>query len=289
MTSAANVLAVLRWACGGGLGPIPQADLREAESLRRPSLELRSALAELAVVTAARLRLGAHPLGDSTPITCDTLILAAAIGVSSTPRLSRVLLAELTVAHNGAEWSVRHGLVEPALARLAPDMADDLRILSPLTAVFDRPSPGGTTDAVATARQLRANAAGRRALALMLAEPTTSVTVREWRTELMSRWRAGDEADQDFVLDVYELAMVYHEESFLAQAREAQTVLADPVGSRSDEQAREALSIANWWEPLSRIDRANVGKLRDRHYLGYNYRDGLKLYRFSRQLTGELA
>lgn len=283
------MLTVLEWACNGGEGRLPQIARHDLGALYRPTAQLREALGRLAAVTAARLLLGAPPLGDDAPISCDGLVIAAAIGLVAQQGLPRALLEELRPASHFAEAVVRHGLVVRALPLLSQVIADDLRVLSPLTAVIERPAPGTDGDVFAAAERLRAVAAGRRLLVVTLSEPTDSSAIRKWRTDLLARWRGGTEADVELVLDIYEAAIVHHEATFLEQIRAARAVIADPKAVQNDDLTETAISVAKWWEPLSRIERANVSLVRDRRYLGYEYRKGLDFYRYTRRMTGEVA
>src|SRR5205814_1348957 len=118
-----------------------------------------------------------------------------------------------------------------------------------------------------------------------LAQPSPSPEVRRWRQDLMGRLRLQDDAGRDFVLDVYEAALIHHRAEVLDQVYAARSVLENPVASADDRRLGEALSIAEWWEPLSALDRSNPSALRDRRYLDRCYRQGITLYRQTEKMT----
>jgi hypothetical protein len=282
MSSTESALRVLDWALEGE-GPPPRGDPHAPEALVRPPAPLRAALGQLAAVTAARLRLGAPPLGDDRPLGAGGALMAAALALREIPGLAPLLLSVVPPADTPADWLARHGLVEPALPHLHPGEDAYWRQVSPLTALLDHPteSESGWLDAeaLAVAVRLGARPDGRRALLMRLAEPTTSVPVRRWRGELLGRLRHGD---PDFVLDVYEAAMVYHKEETLAQVRLARRVLSRPIGT-AEEALQGAVATADWWGALWDVERENLDALRARRHLGYAYREGVTLFNLVRK------
>lgn len=267
-------------------GPPPRGGLATPEGLARPPAGLRAALGELAAVTAARLRLAAPPCGAQHPPTADGLLLAAALGAAHTPSLARLLLAGLPPAQGVWDWLARHGLVAPALAHLPAGMAEDARAASPLSGLFDRPAAGQEAAARRVAARLRRHGDGRRCLVLTLAQPSDDPAVRRWRAALLDRLRLDGEEGAAFVLDVYEAAMVHHEDAHTAQARAARAVLADPVAAADGARLDGALGAAAWWGPLRALDRGARDALRGRRYLGYAYREGLHLHDLARRAQG---
>jgi len=260
----------------------PQGDLFGIEKLNRPSTTLVQALAQLTSVTAARLRWEMPPLEDNRPIGVENLIMAAALGTAN-PQLARTLLKSVPPPSCSGDWVVRYGLVTPALPFLGEEIADDSRQLSPLTTVLNRPIIGQESIAVDLALQLLKNSAAKLSLTLHLAQPTIDIQVRDWRTELLDRLRL---TEQSFVLDVYEAAMIYHQQEVINQVRTAYSTIGDPKAASDEARLRDALSVANWWKPLWAIERADINQLRTRRYLSYAYREGIKLFKLSQKMLG---
>jgi hypothetical protein len=171
----------------------------------------------------------------------------------------------------------------PALPFLGEDIADDSQQLSPLTTVLHRPITGQESAAVNLTLQLLQNSTAKLSLTLHLAQPTIDIQVRNWRTELLERLRL---TQQSFVLDVYEAAMIYHEQEVIHQVKTAYSVMSDRQAASDEGRLRDALSIANWWKPLWTIERADIDQLRARRYLGYAYREGIRLYKLSQKMLG---
>jgi hypothetical protein len=296
MNAAESAARILDWAVAGS-GPRPRGVLRDPETLLHPQGRLAEALGELARVTAARLRLGSPPLGDAGPIGPGAALLAAALGVAHLPELAQALVRSLLATENGrgiaalaldllagkqeeigpAEWVVRHGITGRALETVTGELADDFRRVSPLTALLDRPAPGQQAEALEVAHRLVAHPSGRLALTLALARPARDPEVLRWRKDLLESFLL-EPLGRDFVLDVYEAALVHHEAEWLGQVRSAGAVLTDPVASADDRRLNEALSAAAWWGPLSALARTDLDALRSRRYLGYRYREGLALH-----------
>ncbi len=287
MSAADTALRVVRWAAAEGRpGPLPRGDYMAPEELLAPGDELRDALGELAAVTAARLRLGHPPLGDNGALGLDSLVLAFALGSAYQPALAAALLATLERPMNAWEWVARHGLVAPALPNLPPAMAEECRDVSPLTALLERPAGRQDTAALEVAERLRRHPMGRQALQLHLARPTGESAVRRWRTRLLETLRAAGDDGRDFVLEVYEAAMVHHQDETLDQARRAREVFLDPIAAQDSDRLDDATSAADWWGPLWAVERSDLGALRRRRYLGYAYREGLRVYTHGRKLRG---
>jgi hypothetical protein len=352
MSASTTAKHVLHWAAAPG-GPPPSGDLRDVDALSRPDAELRGALGDLIALTAARLHLGSPPLSDAGSAGCVSLLLAAAIGGAGDATFAPVaemLLREVIPAEpparHPAEWVARHGLAGPALAVLPADFACACQAVSPLTAVLRSPDQGQEPEARQVARQMLGHPLGRRALALHFAEPTMDDDIRDWRGDLLERWRLGSESEQAFVLSVYESTMLHHRAVALAQVREADQALADPfllrhqgvqvftdeavisdrkmsfsemhfesapvervilhglssdgtqdyssvdvapqrtAGGGDDQTLLSALSVARWWGAMHGLERAIPKRLREHVYLGYDYREGVKLFRFAQRLRG---
>ena len=289
MSATNTALQVIEWAMMSQetSGAPPQGDLSEAEKLARPSHVLLQALAQLTTVTAARLRWEMPPLGDNCPISAENIIMAAALGTAN-PQLARKLLTGVPPSSCPGDWVVRYGLITPALSFLKDEIADDCRNLSPLTVVLNRPIVGQEAQAVNFVLKLLVYPSAKLSLTLHFAKPTTDIKVRNWRTELLVRLRLGEAREQSFVLDVYEAAMIYHQQELLNQVHNAYSVITNPKAASDEQRLQNALSIANWWKPLWAIERADVEQLRRRRYLGYNYREGIKLFNMSRKMLGSV-
>jgi len=276
MSAIETVLQVIEWAIANQETPgmPPQGDLSGIEELGQPSRRLVQVLAELCVVSTAQLRWSMPPLGDHRPLSMDNVIIAAALGTTN-GQLARTLLRSVPVPSCSGDWVVRYGLITPALPFLPAEIADDCRQLSPLTAIFNRPIVGQETQSVNDVSQLLSHHAAKLSLTLHLARPTREMAVRNWHTELLERLRIGE---QNFVIDVYEAAMIYYPQLVISQIREAYSVISDQKAASNEELLRDALSIAKWWQPLWAIERADVNRLRTRRYLGYDYREGVRLF-----------
>jgi hypothetical protein len=285
MSAADTAARVLGWALTGG-GPPPGGDLRDTEELAAPGPGLAAALGQLAAATAARLRLAWPPLGDAAPPGPTAAVLAAAVGTRSVPELARFLLRAVRPGRSPAEWLARHGVVAPAREYLPAALADDCLLCSPLTALLTRPVAGQDGEVMAVAQRFLDHPGGRLALQLELARPTTDPAVWLWRQTLLDRLRLAGGAGVDFVLDVYEAALVHHRPEILAQIRAAHAVLSDPLASADNNRLDAAQALAGWWGPLSALERTDGAALRARRHLGYDYRAGIALYRLVRRLTG---
>jgi hypothetical protein len=284
MSAIDTAVRVVEWAIAAS-GPPPRGDLFNTEGLARPSDRLTSALGQLASITAARLHLGFPPMGDPGPVGPGACLLAAALGVAQIPELAAFLLRAVPQPSGETDCVARHGIAGRALGYLAEPLADEFRLVSPLSAVLDRPVREQRAQAIAYTSRLIRHADGRVALQLALAQPSRSPEVRRWRRELLGVLRLQDAGGQDFVLDVYEAALIHHRDEALEQLRTARSVLESPAASADERRLDDALSIARWWEPLSALDRSDSAALRGRRYLDPCYRTGITLYRRTEKLT----
>ena len=123
-------------------------------------------------------------------------------------------------------------------------------------------------------------------LQLALAEPASVSCVRFWRHELLERLRLAGDRGREFVLDVYEAMLIHYSEQALRQVHAARAVITDAQAAADESRLREALAVAAWWESLWALQRSHPEELRARRYLGYDYREGLALYRLAQRLTG---
>ena len=290
MSATETALRVAEWAIGGS-GPPPQGDLLDPETLSHPEPLLGQVLGELAAVAAARLRLSSPVLGVRGCLGAGEAVLAAALGVMHTPELLQTLLQIIPPLRYPLQWVTRHSLVGQALpffpdadAEVAtPPVAACLGV-SPLTALLTHPPEGQRSELLAFSQELLQHGEGRRLLQLALAKPTPNPHIRHWRRELLERLRLTEENGRDFVIDVYEAAMVFYEQDTLEQVRTARTVLSH---AGADEAClRNALAVAVWWGPLRALERSYPDALRARRYLGYGYREGIALYQLAQRLTG---
>ncbi len=238
-------------------------------------------LREASRLEAARLRLDDPPLGDPTPPGAEVFLLACALGAATeAPALSAHLFARLGRSRGAWEHLLRHALVKPYLSTELPeDLADAAREASPWTALFERPAPHRERAAWAASAVLRSRPDGRRLLCATLAEPAEDAVLRA-RTGLLDRLRLEE---IPFVLDVYETAFLHHGERHLQDAAQAARILGD--ASQADDAALgDALARADWWGPLWALDRSYGELLRERRYLGYEAREGMRLHALARRL-----
>jgi FtsH ternary system domain X1 len=290
MSAIETAQSVIEWAMARpSSGTPPAGDLRLIEELASPPGNVCALLGELTALTAARLRFSNPPLGDHGPLGTGALLIAAAIGTPKIADLAQLLVRVVPEANSPVEWVARHGLLEPALPFLAERVAEDCRIVSPLTSLLDRPEPSQRAVCLELASRLIPHPAEQLALTLHFAKPTSDIVVRDWRQLVLERLRLVDDVRRDFVLDVYEAMMIHHEQEALVQVRAARTVITNPQIASDDEKLRDAVSVANWWKPLWMIERADVNLLRARHYLGYSYREGLALFRLCQKLVGDVS
>ncbi|AFZ01314.1 hypothetical protein [Calothrix sp. PCC 6303] len=289
MSATNTALQVIEWAMVSQdvSGVPPQGDLSGIEKLEHPSANLVAAIGQLTTVTAARLRWKMPPLGDNRPLGLDNTILAAALGTPN-PQIARTLISAVAEPSCFGDWVFRYGLITPALPFLKDDIADDCRQRSPLTAILNRPVPGQENQAVHFVTQLLVYPSAKLSLTLYLAQPISDTKIRDWRTELLERLRFGKAEIQSFVIDVYEAAMIYHQQEVINQTKDAYGVICNPKAASDEERLRDALSVANWWKPLWAIERADINQLRQRRYLSYDYREGIKLFNLSQKMLGSI-
>ncbi|NEO80541.1 hypothetical protein [Moorena sp. SIO4G3] len=289
MSATDTALRVIQWAMTNPEGIVtpPQGDLSATEKLANPPVALSQALQQLTAVTAARLGWEMPPLGDNSPLGVGGIILAAALGTANL-KLARTLITALSdpcsSPCSSGDWVVRHGLVAPALPFLADEIADDCRQVSLLTAVLNRPATGQENLAFDFILKLLEQPSTRLSLTLHLAKPTLDIKVRNWRSNLLERLRPGSEKNRDFVIEVYEAAMIYHHQEVINQVKAAAAVMTDPKAASDDSRLQDALSVANWWQSLWAIERADMEALRRHRYLSYSYREGIKLFNLRRKL-----
>lgn len=291
MSATDTAVRVLDWALRGS-GPPPRGDLRDTLALVRPSPVLQEALAQLAAVTTARLRLTTPAFGTGGRLGVGEALLAAGLGALTQPAAVQHLLPAAPPATEPCQWLLRHGLLLKALPFLPPAedtlLLDTLLTASPLTALLTRPPPGRQDELIRLALDLLDRPGGRRWLQLALAEPVSDAEIRRWRQDLLERLRLASEAAAGFVLDVYETLLIHYAEPALRQVRAARQVLAS-AGTADPDRLQDALSVAGWWQPLWALARSHPAALRERRYLGYDYREGLALYRLALQLGGTTA
>jgi hypothetical protein len=336
MSLAASTRAMLRWALDapdaadpGPLPAVPGEPGRAGEglaitALAQPDEPLRALAARLASAQAARLGLDTPPLGDGTAPGPYAIWLAAAVTVRAQYALA-CELARLCPPPEGA-WDLvlRHGVVAPVLAGLAPAalpeqpqalpaalpearpdalpearpearpdalphaLIDALRTASPLTALLDHPAPGDRDRCVQLAADvLLAHPRGRRLLAHGLAElpgPGPRATV-----VLMWRTHVLDRLRTGTETQRAFVLDVY--ETALAHHRasllaEVERAHAALAGAGTHDFER-ALALAGWWRPLWHIRRAWPESLRERPQLDvYGVLAGLRLHGRARALAG---
>jgi hypothetical protein len=286
MSAVDSALRVLRWALREEpQGPPPRGDFFAPEALLRPSAELTQELSRLTLLSAARLRLDNPPLGDRRAPGADSLVLALAIAAAATPAVALGLLASVPRTDNASEWLLRHALVAPALPHLPHELGQAARAASPLTALWVNPPGQEDARPMAVAERFRVHRQGRIALQLRLAEPADDPTVRAWRTRLLQRYRT-DPVGRSLVFDVYETALIHFGEGHRTLLERALAVFSDPLAARDDARLEDAFTIADFWGPLRALERTALDELRDRRYLGYTYREGIRVHQLGRRLRG---
>lgn len=286
MSALDSAMRVMEWAAVPRTVPPPRGDLRAPEQLAKPSKAARQTLAELVAVSTARLRLSSPPFDDDKPLPLGGLVLAATLAVHDQPQLAQWLHSAVPSASSPLDWVVRHSLLAPALPFLSKEFAEGCRLLSPMTALWDRPLSEQESQTVALAQRCLKHRAERLALTLEWACPSNDLLVRQWRHRCLEIFRVGSETEQRFVLDVYEAMMIHHESKALEQIEAATAVFHSPEAASDEKQLRNALSIAHSWGPLWAMERNDNDRLRHRDYLGYTYRKGIRLFKLSQQLSG---
>ncbi|HEW97317.1 MAG: hypothetical protein DRR16_05305 [Candidatus Parabeggiatoa sp. nov. 3] len=294
MNATQTAINVIEWAFNG-LGPLPQGDLYDTPALSHPNQALREAMQTLTVIQAAQMYFGSAPfLGDKKPLGVGGALLAAAIGVLHWPESAQQLLKAVPRAHSSADWIIRHALVARVLPLLAEHsghavthLRADLLLVSPLTALVNVPVASQENEMMTLVEQLLEQPASRRWLQLSLAKPTDNRAIRDWRQKILAQLRQTEQDSKtSFVLDVYETLMIHHRSVAFDQVGAARRVLRDPIAAASAQRLQEALSIAQWWQPLWALRRTRKEELRQRLYLDYQYLEGLKLYTLAQRLRG---
>ncbi len=298
MSAVDTALRILKWAIHSNPHTSqhhrvpPQGDAHFPEQLAIPSEEVQEALGTLTAITAARLQI--HPPQSAG---MGTVILAAMIGIRQASELAQLLFRAIPPSPPPpterlpvfpADWVARHGVVAPALRFLSESIAEDCRLASPLTALLERPASGQDNMVIQIVQHSLCHPNERAVLIAHWSVPTIDRRVRSWRQQVFDRLRLGTLTEQSFVLDVYEAMMIHYRAQALAEIRQARSVLNDPAIAQDESRLQDALAIAQWWSPLWAMERADVNALRKRRYLGYDYREGLALFRLSQKLTGDL-
>jgi hypothetical protein len=297
--------AVLAWALAPR-GPLPFA--HPAMLIHNPRLELLAAPPEeviaeagaLAATRAAALCWTSPPLGDARPPGVGGVILAAVAAFAPVPPFALALADACPPPAGAWDLVLRDAVASAALgARVdaftmgetpkpppQASVADALRARSPLTAVLDRPPPGGEDAAFALVDRLRAHPEGRRALVGAFSAPGAPTAVRRFREGVMDRLRtAKGEEGRELVLSIYEAALVYHGARVCAEIASASALLS--AQQLSAGSIDEALAVAAWWGPLRAIRKAWPEELRGRPYLDVEgIIEGTKLHALAQKLVG---
>ncbi|MFI9151299.1 hypothetical protein [Streptomyces sp. NPDC053367] len=273
-TLTAAVVRTLHWAitdpAAEGPAPVPPAPGDPVLLLER-----------LARVTAARLRLSDPPLGDPGPAGPEPLLIAAAVVLREDPDAARTALDGAREPSSVREVMARHGLVGHALASAPPDdpLRTELLRTSPLTALFDRPPPGGEERCAQLLDRLLAHPEGRRVAVDALAAPPGSPDTARWRASLLRRFRFTP-GERAVVYDVYETALLRHADSYHRHTDRVRELLRDSPARLLDDDTggRWARATLEWWEPLAVLARRHPEELRRRRML-QGYRAGVTLQR----------
>lgn len=264
-TLTAAVVRTLHWAITdpAGTSPPPSASGDPVRLLER-----------LARVTAARLHLSDPPLGDPGPVGLEPLLVAAAVAVREDVQAARTALDGVREPSTVREVLARHGLVAHATASAEPDdpLRPDLLRVSPLTALFDHPPPGGEERCAQLLDRLLDHPEGRRAAIAALAAPPASPETARYRASLLRRFRFTP-GERTVVYDVYETALLRHADSYRRHTDRVRELLRDsPARLLADDPGgRWARATLDWWEPLAVVARQHPEELRRRRMLrGYN-------------------
>jgi len=278
MAAVNTALRVLRWAASDTRGPMPEGPLADAAGLATPGPEVRAEIGRLAAITAARLALAPPPMGDTDPPGLETAIMAAAIGGHRQEAAIALLRAVPPAPCTGWDLTARHGLVAPVLPRLVDDLphvADALRDASPLTGVLDRPGPRSEAVCEDLLDRLREEPSARALLILRFARPAEDPRQSLWRGESLAWLR---HVDPEFVLDVYETALILFRSEHEIRAR---TAWAQVLNDGSDKRAEPT---AVWWRALAELEAAEPGLVRRRPRLA-GRSIGTNLYRHLQGVT----
>jgi hypothetical protein len=246
---------------------MPEGDLVDAVRLADPGQEVLRAIGRLASVTAARLRLAAPPFGDRRPPGIGAAVLAAAIGAFRHGEHVRTLLRAMRPPTRAADILAFHGLAAPAVP-LLPQLDDQLRDVSPMTGVLDRPGPRTVASCESLLDRLRADSAARPVTVLRFATPPETPEQGRWRGECLASIR---HEDPDFVVAVYETAFLHYGREHEIRARAAWRHV---LGAGSSEPA---LPTALWWRALAELEAAEPNRIKGR--TPTERRVGTNLYR----------
>jgi FtsH ternary system domain X1 len=277
MTAEDTALRIARWAASDMTAALPEGDLMDASRLADPSPELLWAIGRLASITAARLRLTGPLLGDERPPGLSGAVLAAAIGGHADGERAAMVLRAVPSPTRAADLLVHYELASAAI-RLIPGYADQVRDLSPLTGVLDRPGPRTIARCEDLLERLRSDPAARSMVVLRFAMPPDTPEQATWRAECLSYIR---HEDPGFVLDTYETAFVHYGLEHEIRARVAWRQLL-VEGSRA---AARYTPTALWWRALAELEVASPRRVRAlRGLAGQRRRIGTNLYRRVQQL-----
>ncbi|MFI5893093.1 hypothetical protein ACIA5D_23585 [Actinoplanes sp. NPDC051513] len=258
MNALTTAQRVLRWAAAPS-GPVPSGILRAAGSLAEAG-ECAPDVRRLVSSAGALLAAGDPPWADGEPVGPGVVLMAAAAGVRADSRASQILdlVAEVSPRRDGrwAEALARHALVAPVLGASASgipaDLADRLRAMSPLTAVFLRPptGPAGRTAALDLSMRLLGRPHGAASLTAVMARPSDDPLVLDWRTRLLRILR---EQRPGLMLDVYLAARLRY-----GAAWDARIAAADAAMTRVEGPDPLALATVRFWGPLADTERAEI-------------------------------
>ncbi len=275
---------------------MPEGDLLGMEELATPTAPMREAIGGLAAVSAARLRLRLP--ADTQPVALDAVLAAAALGARRRPDRAVALLEAVPVPRRFADVVTLHGLAGPALETLspaapasrvfgadgargpgsteplAPDTVALLTGRSPLTGLLGTPAPGGETTCEQVLDLLLERPDARQLATAALAAPAGTAAQSRWRGGLLDRYR---HEEPQFVLDVYEFALLHHREEHLRLVAAARQAL-----RTGGEGSGDAHAVAVWWQALAALDRSAEATLRRRRHLHRSYRAGVRLHALSR-------
>lgn len=286
---------VMTWAASEG-APRPRGRARGGElglrALSAPPPDLVARASALAARRAAKLGFRAPPLGQTAPFGVGPFVLAAAIGLANDRELADGLATACPPPTGAWDLVLRDALAARALedAALEADLLDTLRARSPLTSVLDRPPAGAEDEAIVTLDELAAHPDGRRALVRAFSRPGAAPAVRRFRAFVMERLRLRERgpAGMDFVLEVYEAALVFHGEEMRAEIASAHAVVSRDEPDR--EGIDRALAVASFWGPLANVRRASPEVLRARVCLELDVViEACRLHRAASRMVGEDA
>ncbi|ACY12836.1 hypothetical protein Hoch_0195 [Haliangium ochraceum DSM 14365] len=257
--------------------------------LAEPDEPLCALTSHLAAIQAARLGWTAPPLGDARDPGPAALWLAAAVAARTWPALCDRLLRVIPAPECAWDLLLRHAIAGPVLAWSHAQQAGDTAAsgagaaagasgdapwleavceASPLTGVLAYPPRGQSDRCLALAADtIIAHPQGASSLAAHFATPVSpgprALAVLTWRAHALDRLRSGDQAQREFVLDVYEHALSVHRGALFAALESARAAL----GSASGAALAHALATARWWQPLWHLHRSWPESLRERPYL----------------------